>query len=65
MPGVGVVDGGREGGREGGPEDRVHGGGEAQAPGICRVVVQVSVQAVAAHLGPYEYQKEGLKKRGA
>ena len=54
MPGVGVVDGGREGGREGGPEDRVHGGGEAQAPGICRVVVQVSVQAVAAHLGHYE-----------
>ena len=55
MPVVCVEDGGREGR----PEDRVHGGGEAQAtqaPRICRVVVEVVVQAVAAHLGHYEYQ---------
>ena len=49
MPGVGVVDGGGDGGGDGGPEDRVHGGG--QGPGICGVVVEVSVEAVATHLG--------------
>ena len=55
MPGVGVVDGGGDGGGDGGPEDGVHGGGGSQAPSrICGVVVEVSVQAVAAHLRHYK-----------
>ena len=49
MSRVSVVDGGGEGGGDGGAQDRVHGGG--QGPGICGVVVEVRVQAVATHLG--------------
>ena len=56
MPGVRVVDGGGDGG----PQDRVHGGGRQVGPGICGVVVQVSVQvsvqAVTPHLGHCKYQ---------
>ena len=56
MPGVGVVDGGGDGGGDGWPEDGVHrGGGRQCPPEICGVAVEVSVQAVAAHLRHYEY----------
>ena len=58
MPGVGVEDGGGDGGGDGGPQDRVHGGGHG--PGICGVVVEVSVQAVAAHLCHYNIQGQAL-----
>ena len=49
MASVCLVDGGGEGGCDGGAQDGVHGGG--QGPGICGVVVEVSVEAVATHLG--------------
>ena len=62
MPGVGVVDGGSDGGGDGGPEDRVHGGGQGQGPGICGVVVEVSVQTVAPHLGDYKYERDECQK---
>ena len=63
MPGVGVVDGGSDGGGDGWPEDRVHGGGQGQGPGICGVVVEVSVQAVAAHLCHYNIQGQTLSSQ--